>query len=192
MKKTILLAMFGLFTAVANAQISVTPHVGVGYSKLSKTSSDYDEFAKHMIGVEAMYEVNEKLAVSVGADYSALNSDTKKETTIYIGGLTAKYQAHLMMGILDIPVLAQYNITSHLSAKAGIQPSFIVKADAGLGSVKKAYNTTQFSIPVGASWKFNSPLVLSAQYNFPLTKIADGSDSKLSTVTVSLGYRFGL
>ena len=48
-----------------------------------------------------------------------------------------------------------------------------------------------FSIPVGISYEYNN-FVVDGRYNFGVTKIIDGFDSKNSVFQITLGYKFDL
>lgn len=53
--------------------------------------------------------------------------------------------------------------------------------------------TVDFSIPVGLSYEFPTvPIVIDARYNWGLTKVVDGGDSKNSVFQFTLGYKFDL
>ena len=47
------------------------------------------------------------------------------------------------------------------------------------------------AIPVGLSYQYQN-IVLDARYNWGVTKITDGADSKNSVFQITLGYKFSL
>jgi hypothetical protein len=51
--------------------------------------------------------------------------------------------------------------------------------------------TVDFSIPVGMSYEINN-FVFDARYNWGVTKVFDGSDSKNSVFQITLGYKLDL
>ena len=108
---------------------------------------------------------------------------------------------------LNIPILANYYIVKGLAVKAGVQPGFCVSkklALKGTGTyngqsvnvdsndkIDNGVKSFQFAIPVGASYEYKS-FVLDARYNIGVTKAMEGSDSRHSVFTISLGYKFAL
>ena len=63
--------------------------------------------------------------------------------------------------------------------------------------MKDQYKKFDFSIPVGVSYQFKTPITIDARYQIGLTRLnkytADGvKDSKNSVFTLTVGYKFGL
>lgn len=76
-----------------------------------------------------------------------------------------------------------------ITVKAGIQPAFMVGKDGA----DDAGKTFDFSIPVGLSYEFAAvPIQIDARYNWGLTKVIDGADSKNSVFQFTIGYKFSL
>lgn len=99
---------------------------------------------------------------------------------------------------INIPILANVYVTKGLAVKLGVQPAFNVsdkqKLSGGKASVEAedvGAESFDFSIPVGLSYEFNN-VVIDARYNFGVTNIADGGDSKNSVFQFTLGYKFAL
>lgn len=85
-----------------------------------------------------------------------------------------------------------------LAVKLGIQPAFNVsdkvKFSGGGSSLENedlGAESFDFSIPVGLSYEYSN-VVFDARYNFGVTNIADGGDSKNSVFQFTLGYKFAL
>ena len=66
-----------------------------------------------------------------------------------------------------------------------VQPGFCVAKD------KLKANTFDLSIPVGLSYEYNN-FVLDGRYNFGVTNIAKGVNTKNSVFQFTLGYKFEL
>lgn len=99
---------------------------------------------------------------------------------------------------INIPILANVYVTKGLAVKLGVQPAFNVsdkqKLSGGKASVEAedvGAESFDFSIPVGLSYEYNN-VVFDARYNFGVTNIADGGDSKNSVFQITLGYKFAL
>ena len=95
---------------------------------------------------------------------------------------------------INIPILANYYITKGLAVKAGIQPAFKVKAEAKVDG--KSYDmdgskSFDLSIPVGLSYEI-SDFVIDARYNWGMTKLLEGFDSKNTVFQFTVGYKFAL
>jgi hypothetical protein len=89
-------------------------------------------------------------------------------------------------------------VAKGLAVKLGVQPGFnvnsksLIKTAVGnLSQQESDVKSVDFSIPVGLSYEFNN-FVIDGRYNFGLTKVYDGSDSKNSVFQITLGYRFDL
>ena len=106
-------------------------------------------------------------------------------------GTTAK------LDYINVPILANVYVAKGLAVKLGIQPGFNVNSklsgSEGSFSYSSSFDakTIDFSIPVGISYEYNN-FVVDGRYNFGVTKIIDGSDSKNSVFQITLGYKFEL
>lgn len=99
---------------------------------------------------------------------------------------------------VNVPILANVYVVKGLAVKLGLQPGFNVthKMSAKQGSASGSVDipgvkSVDFSIPVGLSYEFNN-FVIDGRYNFGVTKVADGADSKNSVFQFTLGYKFAL
>ena len=113
------------------------------------------------------------------------------------GGVTAT----LANNYLNIPLLVNAYVAPGLALKAGIQPAFLLTADvkasdgsnSGSMDIKDAYETFDFSIPLGISYEF-SKFVADFRYNLGLTKllkdVGTQDNGKNSVFQFTLGYRF--
>lgn len=198
MKKYLLMAFFAVAAIGANAQnaigqVTLKPMVGMTIANITDAEGT-DSKIGLAAGVEAEFGVAEKFGITAGAIYSMQGAKESGSFDDYDAYGTAK----LKLEYINIPILANYYIVPGLAIKAGIQPGFNVKskikvssggtsAEQDLDGIK----TVDFSIPVGLSYEYQG-FVFDARYNWGLTKIVDGSDSKNSVFMISLGYKFAL
>lgn len=86
----------------------------------------------------------------------------------------------LNLNYLNIPVLLQYMFGDGFRVQAGPQIGFLLSAKQKVGStsvdVKEGFNSIDFSIPVGISYKRASGFGVDLRYAFGVSNINDGSD----------------
>ncbi len=138
-------------------------------------------------GLETEYQATDIFSLSAGVLYSmqGCKYDNDKVKT------TSK------LDYINIPIMANVYVAKGLAVKLGVQPAFNVNSEVKVSGGK--YSTSadvdaksfDFSIPVGISYEYSN-VVLDARYNWGLTKVADGSDSKNSVFQITLGYKFDL
>lgn len=203
MKKFIMMAVMAIVAISANAQKGeyfITPRIGFGYGNISNMGDDIarDNLGGNL-GVDFEYMLSDQFGLSAGLEGMYLKSG---EETISVEGASVKTYA--TYGFVNIPILAQYHF-GNFAVKAGLQPSF--KASAKLHSDHKVLgmsgsededfnniNSFNLSIPVGISYQFSTPIVLDLRCAIPVTKLNKdnnpGGNNKLTTVMLSIGYRF--
>lgn len=192
MKKILLMAVVMLASVASYAQQAVgtftlQPKIGMNVASLTKCDG-CDPRIGLAAGVEAEYQATDIFSVSAGLIYSMQGNKAKEEGV----KLTTK------LDYINIPILANVYVTKGLAVKLGVQPAFNVsdkqKLSGGKASVEAedvGAESFDFSIPVGLSYEFNN-VVIDARYNFGVTNIADGGDSKNSVFQFTLGYKFAL
>lgn len=173
---------------------TLQPKVGVNIASLTK-SDGADPRIGLAAGVEGEYQATDIFSLSAGVIYS--QQGNKYDKTVL--GQNVKYTNKL--DYINIPIMANVYVVKGLAVKLGVQPAFNVNskfstvANVAGTETKKSVDTDvksfDFSIPVGLSYEYNN-VVLDARYNWGLTKIADGSDSKNSVFQITLGYKFDL
>lgn len=187
MKKFFVLLAFcgSVFAANAQSEVgSITLQPKVGINLASMTDCDDSKMRVGLVaGVEAAYQMSDAFAVSAGLNYSMQGVKGDNDYT-----LKADY--------LNIPILANYYVMPGLAIKAGVQPGFLMSCKEDDGDddvdVKEKAEKFDLSIPVGLSYEI-SDFVIDARYNFGLTKVwKEGSDSKNSVISLTVGYKFGL
>lgn len=192
MKKILLTAVVMLASVASYAQHAVgaftlQPKIGMNVASLTKCDG-CDPRIGLAAGVEAEYQATDIFSVSAGFIYSMQGNKAKEEGVT----LTTK------LDYINIPILANVYVTKGLAVKLGVQPAFNVsdkqKLSGGKASVEAedvGAESFDFSIPVGLSYEYNN-VVFDARYNFGVTNIADGGDSKNSVFQFTLGYKFAL
>lgn len=192
MKKILLMAVVMLASVASYAQQAVgtftlQPKIGMNVASLTKCDG-CDPRIGLAAGVEAEYQATDIFSVSAGLIYSMQGNKAKEEGVT----LTTK------LDYINIPILANVYVTKGLAVKLGVQPAFNVsdkqKLSGGKASVEPedvGAESFDFSIPVGLSYEYNN-VVFDARYNFGVTNIADGGDSKNSVFQFTLGYKFAL
>lgn len=205
MKKFFMSAVMAIVALAASAQqqeagtFSVMPRVGLGYTNISNMDRNvgifnpekksFSDYYTHIVGAEAKYQVNDIVGVSLGVDY---NKFSVSESQSVDGVFNYDYS----FSTLAIPVLAQFNLGSHFGVKCGIQPAFLLTAKENSDcDIKEDCKKMLWTIPVGISWTFNTPLVLDLRYNIPLShmdKVDFQDNHTMNTVSITLGYRFDL
>lgn len=192
MKKILLTAVVMLASVASYAQQAVgtftlQPKIGMNVASLTKCDG-CDPRIGLAAGVEAEYQATDIFSVSAGLIYSMQGNKAKEDGVT----LTTK------LDYINIPILANVYVTKGLAVKLGVQPAFNVsdkqKLSGGKASVEAedvGAESFDFSIPVGLSYEYNN-VVFDARYNFGVTNIADGGDSKNSVFQITLGYKFAL
>lgn len=193
MKKIILTAMVMLASAASFAQhevgsVTLQPKVGINIANLTDLDNS-DPRVGLAAGAELEYQATDIFSISGGLLYSMQGAKNKE------GGTTETVK----LDYINIPILANVYVVKGLAVKLGIQPGFNVnssyKVKNGGTSLSNDIDakTFDFSIPVGLSYELPTvPLVIDARYNWGLTKVAEGVDSKNSVFQITLGYKFAL
>ena len=192
MKKILLMAVVMLASVASYAQQAVgtftlQPKIGMNVASLTKCDG-CDPRIGLAAGVEAEYQATDIFSVSAGLIYSMQGNKAKEDGVT----LTTK------LDYINIPILANVYVTKGLAVKLGVQPAFNVSDKQKLSGGKASFEAEDvgaesfdFSIPVGLSYEYNN-VVFDARYNFGVTNIADGGDSKNSVFQFTLGYKFAL
>jgi len=175
----------------------VQPKVGLNIATLSdadKTIGDLN------FGIEAELMLTDYFSLSAGAIVS--NQGGKYNDDTYVS-----YTVDL--DYVNVPVMANFYILPGLSLKAGVQPSYRMKAKvktdgatydmdqfyallSGTG-IEEDFKVKKFdlSIPVGISYEYQN-VVLEARYNWGVTKIMDNDSFYNRVFQLMLGYKFDL
>lgn len=162
MKKLFMIAAMMVATLSVSAQqagqMFIKPMVG---GTLASLVGDVDD-TKFKIGLvggaEFGYNINETFGITAGLLYSMQGTKVKDIDDAW------------NMDYINIPVLANVYIAPGLALKAGPQIGFLTRAKVDDIDFKKACNTVDFSIPIGASYEF-SDFVIDFRYNIGVSNV---------------------
>lgn len=194
MKKMFLAAAMMLvsvatFAQNAVGQITIQPKVGLNIANVTD-ADDADARIGLAAGAEFEYGVTDMIGVSAGLVYSMQGykySEGNVDTTV-------------KLDYLNVPILANVYVAPGLAVKLGVQPGFKLSSKTkieGSGvsiegdSDDDGVKGFDLAIPVGVSYQYQN-IVLDARYNWGVTKVYDGGDSKNSVFQITLGYKFSL
>lgn len=194
MKKMFLAAAMMLvsvatFAQNAVGQITIQPKVGLNIANITD-ADDADARIGLAAGAEFEYGVTDMIGVSAGLIYSMQGA---KET---VEGVDCT----MKLDYLNVPILANVYVAPGLAVKLGVQPGFKLSSKTkieGSGisiegeSDDDGVKGFDLAIPVGVSYQYQN-IVLDARYNWGVTKVYDGGDSKNSVFQITLGYKFSL
>lgn len=198
MKKLFLMALMAFIATTASfaqwsvGSITVQPKIGINGANITDADNS-DSRIGLVLGGEFEYRVSPIFSLSAGALYSMQGC---KGTAEDDDGNTG--DVSLKLDYINVPILANVYVAKGLAVKLGIQPGFNVrhKASATVSGVNVTTNlpgikSVDFSIPIGVSYEFNR-FVIDGRYNFGVTKLIDGADSKHSVFQFTFGYKFAL
>ena len=179
MMAAVLLCSIGAFAQREVGTFTLQPKVGLNIANITDNDGGKSKVG-FAAGVEGEYRAADILGISAGLIYSSQGTKFEFEDE------DIKISEKWSPAYLNIPILANVYVVKGLAVKAGIQPGFMISKDDDDDA--KSFD---FSIPVGLSYEYAN-VVLDARYNFGLTKVADGGDSKNSVFQITLGYKFDL
>ena len=183
MKKIVLAAVMLLSSVSMFAQqdvgsLTIQPKVGFNVANVTKT--DGNTRIGVVAGAEAEYQLGDIYSIAVGLLYSSQGN--KQTVDLPVLG---KASVTWAPSYLNIPVVANVYVVKNLAVKLGVQPGFCVAKD------KLKANTFDLSIPVGLSYEYKN-FVLDGRYNFGVTNVAKGVNTKNSVFQFTLGYKFDI
>ena len=169
-------------------QLTIQPKVGVNIANITD-ADDADPRIGLAAGAEFEYGLTDNIGLSAGVLYSMQGV----KTTIIDDDCTWK------LDFLNVPILANFYVAKGFAVKLGVQPGFKLSSKAkfkGSGGSKEVevedgVKSIDLSIPVGVSYQYQN-IVFDARYNWGVTKIVDGADSKHSVFQITVGYKFSL
>lgn len=213
-----LVASVSTFAQVEKGTFTLQPMVGLDVTSLSGngfSQSGYDLTFKSKIGfvggVEGAYQFTDRFGLSVGVLYAMggakIDVAQDGKSVSDIDGVTN--DSKISVSSLNVPVLANVYVWKGLALKAGIQPQFLLSANASAKveykgktlvdedmDLKEGCNSVSLAIPVGASYDFPFGLTVDARYNIGVTNVAKDDDSNMvgkhNMFQVTVGYKFHL
>ena len=219
MKKILMAACMALLTIGAQAQNevgewSLKPYVGISSTRLTNMPNlpitgdialKRDFLPGFSVGAEVEYQLAERVSLATGLGYSMQGGKWKNFS---LAGYSVN-GTKLLMGYIQLPLLAQVYLVDGLSIKTGVQLGYLIHAnmkskisapgytndfdDSVLGDAQRF----DVSIPIGASFEFDNNLVLDISYRFGLTKIEKEDEDGLGHMrnrvfAITVGYKFDL
>lgn len=209
MKKSILLvaiALFGFTTMSAQEYVMFGAKGGVNFSTFSgdgvNAFNDPDGRTSFHLGLVAEIPVGPRFSIQPEVLYSGQGYDIADRNNAN----DIEYQ----LDYINLPVLAKVYVTEGLALEAGPQVGFLVNSeiDRNPSSPNDEYsvsldsdqfNTVDFSVALGASYKFRGGFFVNGRYNIGLTDIYDdsfpnnvfsGADAKHSVIQAGIGFMF--
>ena len=200
MKKLLTITAAVLMAISASAQsdagsFTLQPNVGFTYTTATGDWGEGTDGAFGLTaGVEGMYMINDKFGAALGLNYTGYN--TSQEVGLLISSvLDATEDMTFSNYYFNIPVTANFYVAPGLALKAGIAMNILSTAkidgeDKFYGAdVKDMYESTFFSIPVGASYEIND-FVFNLRYNFGLGDVAKANSGSFNALSCTVGYKF--
>ena len=200
MKKLLFLSLFLISSASAFAQhevgtLSIQPKVGLNIADFRHSGGSSPRYGLAG-GVEVEYQLKQTFSMSAGVLYSMQGA--KSDQTYY----TIKTEERVNVDYINLPIMANVYVIKGLALKFGVQPAFNVDSrykikgpgfglSGSLTNVGIDVKTFDFSIPIGLSFEYNN-FVIDGRYNYGVTRIISGDDSRNSVLQFTVGYKFCL
>ena len=218
-----LAAIFACGITPARAQLdqgtfSIIPRLGFLSSNLSQMPNlpinDHIELKKtlfpgFLVGADVEYQFTDMFSVAAGLNYTCQGGKWKNYSI-------PRYELkdiQMVLGYLNLPVVANVYLFDGFALKAGVQLSLLTNADSEYKlithnangtidsdkydeSIRSDCNKLDFSIPVGLSYEFSEQLIIDARYHLGLIRLNKEKDPDENpcnrAFVVTVGYRFPL
>ena len=195
MKKSII-ALF-LLAATVWASDAQELHFGIkgglNFATIGGDDTDgLDMRTSFHLGALMEIKLNEKFSIQPEALYSGQGTTGKED------GLDIE----LKLDYINIPIMAKYYFTEAFNIEAGPQFGFMVSSKAESDGVEvdldefDLFKDFDFSLGIGAGYKFNPNFFVGARYNIGVSNIYDDSDfddnssNQNMVLQISVGYMF--
>ncbi len=207
MKKSILLiaiALFGFTTMTAQEYVMFGAKGGVNFSTFSGDGNnawnDPSGRTSFHLGLVAEIPMSDRFSIQPEVLYSGQGYDLANRSNAD----DIEYQ----LDYINLPVIAKVYVFDGLALEAGPQVGFLVKSEVDYkpstvnsGDVtlnSDQFNTVDFSVALGASYKFRGGFFINGRYNIGLTDIYDdsfqstfsGTSAKHSVLQAGVGFMF--
>ncbi|MCM4161190.1 PorT family protein [Antarcticibacterium flavum] len=209
MKKSLLLiaiALFGFTTMQAQEYVMFGAKGGVNFSTFSgdgvNAFNDPDGRTSFHLGLIAEIPLSERFSIQPEVLYSGQGYDIADRNNAN----DIEYQ----LDYINVPVIAKVYLTEGLALEAGPQVGFLVNSEIdgnpsstndefSVSLDEEQFNTVDFSVALGASYKFRGGFFVNGRYNIGLTDIYDdsfrnnifsGADAKHSVIQAGIGFMF--
>lgn len=186
-----------------NAQeVSYGLKAGINLANFRTSISEFDELSSsrtafHVGGVVEI-AFSDKFSVQPEILYSSVGTkmtfNQMASSEVRVESTTQ--ELFYVVDYLSIPVMAKYYVVEGLSLEAGPQVGFLLAAKAKNGNdsedMKDEFESVDFGLGIGASYKMENGLFFNARYVLGLTDIVkeiNGNDYvKNDVFQISLGY----
>lgn len=182
----------------AEIQHSIKYGLNASVVKTNEDGITSESKSGYSIGYQALKPLSDKLAVSIGIEYSEFNSDYDYDGSTYEG----------QSSWIEIPVLVHRKYNDKLSFQFGGYLGLLHDSSISMGDI--SYTPEQsdinYGVAFGASYNLDKNWVLEARYQLGIkdinpsnTSITDEdenligvkqNESKINVVTIALGYKF--
>lgn len=174
--------------------ISVGPKVGLSFTTMSDSEIDLGTKLGTGFsgGLAANFHFGRRTAISKGgtglfglqveAMYTLRNVGTDSDD--------------MKFNMIEVPILAQLYVTQNIFIEAG--PTFVVAMSASPENISldkqfvaiDEMKANDMMLTVGVGYKHSNGLFASARYNIGTSDVAGNFDSKMSTISLSIGWLF--
>ncbi len=196
---------------IANISGMISEENGLDWGDLAKVTPSQSMKVGFNAGVWAEYKVMPLFGVQVELNYSTQGVNTKVETSSSLLGAASTTTTTYKANYINIPILAKFHF-ANIAAYVGPQLGFNVGFDTTTttttedntnikeGAVEK-YNGADFSVALGAQYKFTPNIGVDVRYNIGLTNTFPATTNdkgevlteawgKQSVVQIGLFYEF--
>ncbi len=166
-------------------------------------------FPGFLVGADVEYQITDMFSLAAGLNYTCQGGKWKN----YAVPNYELKDVQMVLGYLNLPVVANVYLFEGFALKAGVQLGFLTNANSQCTlltrnpngtvdvdkydlSIRSDCNKLDFTIPVGLSYEFGDKLILDARYNLGLIRLnkeKDPDDNPYNrSFLLTVGYRFPL
>ena len=196
------------FVGISSTRLTNMPNIPVVYDIALKR----DFLPGFEVGAEVGYQVTDRFCVTAGLGY-ALQGGKWKDFQLSDASNISIKNTKLMLGYVQLPVMAQVYLVEGLSLKAGVQLGLLTNArmtnrisatidgtsiDEDMDeSVMDDANKLDIAIPFGIAFEFENGFVLEARYKLGLSKVEKEDEDgrghmRNHAFALTVGYKFSL
>lgn len=183
MRKLLFIAFITVlgFKSVSAQGVQFGIQGGLNFSSL-RNVDEPDQITAFNAGIVLDIPASERFSFQPGLTYSGQGYSIEDNT--------------VDLSYLNVPLMLQYRIFHGLSLNAGPQVGFLLDAKDDDIDLKDSFESVDFGLNLGISYRFNNGFNLGAQYNMGLSDITDIEELDLSengqngVYQLSVGYFF--
>lgn len=178
MKRFFSFIVFGVLSlnAVQSQEVRLGAKAGLNYASIGGDyAENYDPRVSFHIGGLVEVPLGGKFAIQPELLYSSEGMKDGYYSLVFDSNI----KSNLKLDYINIPVMGKYYILDGLSVELGPQIGFLVSAknkyedhqQSGTDDVKDLYNSIDFAIGLGASYRLNNGIFFSLRFNKGISKI---------------------